>query len=75
MSLIVETEGDPAAIAAPLREAVRGLPILHRQKTRLTIVSIYGAEDLPNVLEGLEMVAAITEHLRHAHEAVGKNAF
>ena len=59
MSLIVETAGDPAAIAAPLREAVRGLDPNQPIYNVRTLSSFYEQRAISTVVMLTEMVAAM----------------
>ena len=59
MSLIVETEGDPAAIATPLREAVRGLDPNQPIYNVRTLSSFYEQRAISVVVMLTQMVAAM----------------
>jgi ABC-type antimicrobial peptide transport system permease subunit len=59
MSLIVETEGDPAAIATPLREAVRGLDPNQPIYNVRTLSSFYEQRAIPVVVMLTQMVATM----------------
>ncbi|MGA2329673.1 MAG: FtsX-like permease family protein, partial [Bryobacteraceae bacterium] len=59
MSLIVETEGDPAAIATPLREAVRGLDPKQPIYNVRTLSSFYEQRAISVVVMLTQMVATM----------------
>ena len=59
MSLIVETEGDPAAIATPLREAVRGLDPNQPIYNVRTLSSFYEQRAISVVVMLTQMVATM----------------
>jgi macrolide transport system ATP-binding/permease protein len=59
MSLIVETAGDPAAIAAPLREAVRSLDPNQPIYNVRTLSSFYQQRAISTVVMLTQMVAAM----------------
>jgi ABC-type antimicrobial peptide transport system permease subunit len=59
MSLIVETEGDPAAIATPLREVVRGLDPNQPIYNVRTLSSFYEQRAISVVVMLTEMVATM----------------
>jgi putative ABC transport system permease protein len=57
MSLVVETEGDPAAVAAPLREVVRALDANQPIYNVRTLSSFYEQRAISIVMMVTEMVA------------------
>ncbi|MGD0774433.1 MAG: ABC transporter permease [Candidatus Solibacter sp.] len=57
MTLIAESRGDPAALAAPLREVVRSLDVDQPIQNLRTVTSFYEHRVVSNFLILLEMVA------------------
>ena len=59
MTLIAESQGDPAALAAPLREAVRSLDADQPIQNLRTVASFYEKRVVSNFLILLQMIAVM----------------